>query len=68
MSAKLCVPSGSPDQVRGGETFLPSQVYNRGIELPSARPSRGQMQCRFLGLRGSESGKQNHGKERENEK
>src|SRR4051812_38796560 len=36
--AKLFVPGGPPDHVRGGETVSPSHVYLRGIAVPSLKP------------------------------
>src|SRR5881409_785063 len=37
MSASVFVPSGTPDQASGGETFWPSQVYCEGIMPPSSK-------------------------------
>src|SRR5690349_4662703 len=37
MSAKPCVPSGTPLHSRGGERFSPSQVKREGIVPPSVK-------------------------------
>src|SRR5205085_2935281 len=52
MSAKLRVPCGAPDQLRGGDMSAPSQVYCFGIALVVGKGGRAYCEGHGQVLRG----------------